>query len=137
MNRVDTTHERDAGLLTSIVDAHSALKRLGDDWELFDQIVQISLEDAPLLVHAAREALAGANAKELRRAAHSLKSLMATLGATPASNSAMTLEKCATSGDLAPASDLIRDCGDNVAAVCRALQAYCDSGAPAGSGASG
>jgi HPt (histidine-containing phosphotransfer) domain-containing protein len=137
MNRVDTTHERDAGLLANIVDSQSALKRLGDDWELFDQIVQISLEDAPLLVHAAREALSGGNAKELRRAAHSLKSLMATLGATPASNAAMTLEKCAASGDLAQASDLIRECGENVAAVCRDLQAYSDSGAPASSGASG
>lgn len=134
MNRVDATHARDAALLATVVDARGALKRLGDDWELFDQIVLISLEDAPLLVHAAREALAGGNAKELRRAAHSLKSLMATLGAVPASNSAMTLEKCATSGDLAPASELIRECGESVATVCRALQAYCDSGSPSSTG---
>jgi HPt (histidine-containing phosphotransfer) domain-containing protein len=86
MNRGDVTHERDANLLADVVDAGGALKRLGDDWELFDQIVQITIEDAPQLVHAAREALASGNAKELRRSAHSLKSLMATLGATSAVN---------------------------------------------------
>ncbi len=132
MNRVDVPHERNVGLLTPVADADSMLRRLGGDWELFDQIVQISLEDAPMLVHSAREALAGGDGKELRRAAHSLKSLMATLGATPAANAAMLLERCAAGGHLASASELIHECGERVAEVCRALQAYSDSGAAAG-----
>lgn len=131
MNRGDVTHERDANLLADLIDADGALKRLGDDWELFDQIVQITLEDAPQLVHAAREALAAGNAKEVRRAAHSLKSLMATLGATSAVNAALTLERCGAAGDLTGASELILECGERVSDVCRALQLYSESGAPA------
>jgi histidine phosphotransfer protein HptB len=131
MNRGDVTHERDANLLADSVDAEGALKRLGDDWELFDQIVQITIEDAPQLVHAAREALASGNAKELRRSAHSLKSLMATLGATSAVNAALTLEKRAAGGELSDASELILECGERIAEVCRVLQLYSESGAPA------
>ena len=134
MNRVDVPHDRNVGLLAAVADTNGMLQRLGGDWELFDQIVAISLEDAPELVHAAREALARGDAKELRRSAHSLKSLMATLGATGAANAAVTLEKCANGGDLSRASDLIRDCGDRVADVCRAMQAYADSGKAAGDG---
>jgi HPt (histidine-containing phosphotransfer) domain-containing protein len=128
MNRVDVQPARDVTQLATVVDANGAIRRLGGDWALFDQIVQISLEDAPALVHSAREALAGGDAKELRRAAHSLKSLMATLGATPAVNAALTLERCAAGGDLAAASELIHECGDWVATVVRALQAYAESG---------
>lgn len=131
MNRGPVTHERDANLLANAADVDGALKRLGDDWELFDQIVQITIEDAPQLVHAAREALASGNAKELRRSAHSLKSLMATLGATSAVNAALTLERSAAAGDLGGASELILECGERVAQVCQALQLYSESGAPA------
>ncbi|HMP06084.1 MAG TPA: Hpt domain-containing protein, partial [Lacipirellulaceae bacterium] len=95
---------RDAGTLTNVVDVAAALRRMGNDWELFDEIVAITLEDAPQLVHAAREALAQGNAAEVRRAGHSLKSLMATLGATSATNAARALEQCGAGGELSAAS---------------------------------
>lgn len=121
---------RNRDLLLSEMDLASALKRLGDDMELMEQIIQIFLEDAPGLVHSAREALARSDAPELRRSAHSLKGMMATLGATPGVNAAYRLEQCAAGGDLSPASSLIHECGQRVADLTTVLQAYFDSGEP-------
>jgi histidine phosphotransfer protein HptB len=122
---------RNLELLTPVMEPESTLRRLGDDIELMEQIIHIFLEDAPELVHAARQAMSRGDAAELRRAAHSLKGLLATLSAPAGVNAAFRLEQAAASGDLTTAS-LIQDCGDRVAEVLAALRAYCDSGAPAG-----
>lgn len=121
---------RNRDLLLSAMDPVAALKRMGDDVELMEQIIQIFLEDAPGLIHAAREALARGDAPEVRRAAHSLKGMMATLGATSGANGAFHLEQCAVGGDLSGASPLIHECGERVAELTRALQAYFESGEP-------
>lgn len=121
------SNERNLELLSPAMDAGSTLRRLGDDIELMDQIILIFLEDAPGLVHAAREALARADAVELRRAAHSLKGMMATLSATQGVNAAFRLEQSAASGDLTSASNLIHECGERVTDLTHALQSYWNS----------
>jgi HPt (histidine-containing phosphotransfer) domain-containing protein len=117
--------ERNFDGLASIMDVASALDRLGGDVELLDQIILIFLEDAPMLVHATREALAAGNTGELRRAAHSLKGMMATLIAREGANAAFRLEQCAARGDAATASPLIHECGEHVAQISAALHDYC------------
>jgi HPt (histidine-containing phosphotransfer) domain-containing protein len=119
--------ERNFELLAQVMDVENALRRLGEDVELLEQIILIFLEDAPRLVHTARQSLARADAVELRRAAHSLKGMMATLGAQVGVNAAYRLEQVAAGGDLAEASSLIHDCGERVAELTRALQDYCNS----------
>jgi len=119
---------RNLELLAPQMDVSGALRRLGDDVELLEQIIQIFLEDAPGLVHVAREALARGDETELRRAAHSIKGMMATLGAQVGQNSAFRLEQCAVSGNLTEASGLIHDCGERVAEMTKLLQAYLNSG---------
>lgn len=111
--------------LASVMDVDSALDRLGGDVELMDQIILIFLEDAPALVHAAREALASGKLSELRRAAHSLKGMMSTLSAREGANAAFRLEQCAASGDAGSASPLIHECGQRVADIAAALHDYC------------
>jgi HPt (histidine-containing phosphotransfer) domain-containing protein len=125
---------RNIDLLEPALDAASVLGRLGDDVELMEQILQIYLEDAPTLIHAAREALAKADAKELRRAAHSLKGLMATLSAHAGLPITLRLEQCAAAGDLAAASQLIHEVGQQVAELTATLRAYFASGEPARDG---
>jgi HPt (histidine-containing phosphotransfer) domain-containing protein len=107
------------------MDVESTLERLGGDVELMEQIMLIFLEDAPGLVHAAREALAGGELSQLRRSAHSLKGMMATLSAREGANAAYRLEQCAAGGDVAACSSLIHDCGQHVAAIASALHDYC------------
>ena len=118
---------RNIELLSPALNVGAALQRLGNDLELFDQIVQIYLEDAPALLHTARQSLSQGQAAELRRAAHSLKGMMATLGAQAGVNAAMRLEQCAASGELAEASTLIFECGERVAELTQALDAYVHS----------
>jgi HPt (histidine-containing phosphotransfer) domain-containing protein len=122
---------RNRDLLLPYMDPDGTLKRLGNDLELMDQIIEIFLEDAPTLVHAAREALAKGDPAELRRSAHSLKGMMAQLSATQGVNAALRVEQCAALGDLPSASPLIHECGERVADLTRVLQAYFASGEPA------
>lgn len=119
---------RKLDVLAPLLDVPGALHRLGDDVELLEQIILIFLEDAPSLIDSARKSLARGDAAELRRAAHSLKGMMATLGAQGGQNAAFRLEQCAASGDLAEASELVRSCGVRVVELTEALQAYLDSG---------
>jgi HPt (histidine-containing phosphotransfer) domain-containing protein len=119
---------RNLDVLAPFLDVPGALRRLGDDVELLEQIILIFLEDAPGLILSAREAVANGNAAELRRSAHSVKGMMATIGAQVGQNAAFRLEQCAAGGDLAEASGLIQDCGARVAELAQALQTYLDSG---------
>lgn len=111
-------------LLSPTINVTAALQRLGNDIELFDQIVLIYLEDAPALLHTARQSLSEGSAMELRRAAHSLKGMMATLGAQAGVNAALHLEQCAATGDLAAASGLVYECGERIAELSQVLDSY-------------
>lgn len=122
---------RNLDLLCPLLQVDAALQRLGGDIELLDQIILIYLEDAPTLLHTAREALAKGDAGELRRAAHSLKSMMATLGAPAGVTAALRLEQCAACSDFADASDLVCECGERVAELSRTLGAYYTSASSA------
>src|SRR5262249_7916737 len=125
------SRERNLDLLAPVMDVDNALRRLGSDVELLEQIIQIFLEDAPSLVHNARQSLARGDAAELRRSAHSVKGMMATLGAQAGVNAAFRLEQCAASGDLSDASALIHDCGERVSELTQLLQQYMSSGGAA------
>jgi HPt (histidine-containing phosphotransfer) domain-containing protein len=126
---------RDLERLAPVLNVNAALQRLGGDVELLDQIILIYLEDAPALMHTARQSLAQGDPVELRRAAHSLKGMMATLGAPAGVNAALRVEQCAASSDLASASDLIYECGERVAELTRVLGAYYQSAQAPGSNA--
>ncbi len=115
-------------LLSPTINVNAALQRLGNDVELFDQIVLIYIEDAPALLHTARQALAEGQMSELRRAAHSLKGMMATLGAQAGVNAALRLEQAAAASDAAGASTLVFECGERVAELSHVLDAYYHSG---------
>lgn len=108
------------------MDAPSAMKRLGDDRELFNQIIVIFLEDCPELVQSARRALTASDSVGLRRAAHSLKGLTATLSAERAVAAAQHLEQIAASGDLSAASEPLEQLTCRLAELNESLQAYSD-----------
>lgn len=74
--------------------------------DIVAEMIGIYLNDTPVLLKSAREALAANDAKTLRRAAHSLKSTSANVGATRLSALCWELEESARLGDLqnAPAA---------------------------------
>jgi HPt (histidine-containing phosphotransfer) domain-containing protein len=64
-------------------------------------------QDTDRLMAQARQAIRAKQAEELRRAAHSLRSSSATLGATELSRVAHDLEACARQGSLREARGLL------------------------------
>ena len=79
-----------------------ALQRTGSP-DLLEKIVDRFLKDAPRLVQSMREAAATANGDALRRAAHTLKSSSATLGAIRLAQHCREMESRARAGRLADA----------------------------------
>jgi HPt (histidine-containing phosphotransfer) domain-containing protein len=124
MNRTDMSEKNDVAMLSSVMNVPSALKRLGNDRELFDEIVEIYLEDAPELLQTAHRALAGDDAVGLRRAAHSLKGLTATLSADKAVSAALDLEQIAVAGNLSSASESLELLTCRLAELNESLQTY-------------
>jgi PAS domain S-box-containing protein len=87
----------------------SALRNLrdlgGDDF--LGEVIDAFLGDAPELLATLRRSLDGQNNEELRRAAHTLKSNGATLGAEQFAELCRTLEQRAKNGELEGAEELV------------------------------
>ena len=79
-----------------------ALQRTGSP-DLLEKIVDRYLKDAPRLLQSMREAAATANGDVLRRAAHTLKSTSATVGAIRLAQHCREIESRARAGRLADA----------------------------------
>jgi PAS domain S-box-containing protein len=82
------------------------LRDLGGD-EFLGEVIDAFLADAPQLIATLRRALDEQGAEELRRAAHTLKSNGATLGAEEFAELCRTLEQRAKEGELDGASELV------------------------------
>ena len=86
--------------------AVASLRELGGD-AFLAEVIALFLTDGPVLLQAARRALDEGNAEELRRAAHTLKSNGATLGANDFAERCRALEQCAKSGRIDEATELV------------------------------
>jgi two-component system sensor histidine kinase/response regulator len=86
--------------------ALGSLRDLGGD-DFLREVIDAFLADAPDLIATLRRSLAGQSPEELRRAAHTLKSNGATLGAEEFAELCRTLEQRAKDGELDGASELV------------------------------
>jgi PAS domain S-box-containing protein len=82
------------------------LRDLGGD-DFLGEVIDAFLADAPHLLATLRSSLGDGNADELRRAAHTLKSNGATLGAGRFAELCRTLEQRAKAGELDGATELV------------------------------
>ena len=82
------------------------LRDLGGD-EFLDEVIDAFLADAPALLATLRQSLDSQNSEELRRAAHTLKSNGATLGAAEFAELCRTLEQRAKEDELDGAPELV------------------------------
>jgi CheY-like chemotaxis protein/HPt (histidine-containing phosphotransfer) domain-containing protein len=82
------------------------LRDLGGD-EFLGEVIDAFLADAPEMLATLRSSLDGRNAEELRRAAHTLKSNGATLGAEGFAELCRTLEQRAKVGEFDGAAELV------------------------------
>jgi PAS domain S-box-containing protein len=105
--RADANGDSDAVEYVSLEDdALKNLRDLGGD-EFLDEVIDAFLTDAPELVATLHRALDEGSAEELRRAAHTLKSNGATLGATEFADLCRALEVRAKAGELDGAGELV------------------------------
>jgi PAS domain S-box-containing protein len=86
--------------------AFEQLKELGGE-DFLAEVIDAFLVDSPALLATLRRSLDREDAEELRRAAHTLKSNGATLGAEHFSELCRELEQLARNGHLADASELV------------------------------
>lgn len=86
----------------------TALKEsLGDDF--LPELIATYLEETPSLIHDLHQALAEGNAQVFQRAAHSIKSSSASLGALSYAALAKELEMAGKAGDLSQVSDRLNE----------------------------
>ncbi len=86
--------------------ALSNLRELGGD-DFLGEVIDAFLADAPELIATLRRSLDSGTTEELRRAAHTLKSNGATLGAEEFAELCRTLEQRAKAGELEGGSQLV------------------------------
>jgi CheY-like chemotaxis protein/HPt (histidine-containing phosphotransfer) domain-containing protein len=86
-------------------DFSAALSYVGGDRALLDELLGIFAEDAPMRMDAIRMAIAGGDAQQLMREAHTLKGALKVLGAAAAAGLALHLENLGRDGDLSRARE--------------------------------
>jgi HPt (histidine-containing phosphotransfer) domain-containing protein len=108
----------------SAMNVRDALKRLGDDVELFRDIVQIYLEDSPAMLERIHQATSESDFNSLQRAAHSLKGLAATLSAADVVGAAARLEHIAAVRDLTDAARMVSEVDERVSELNEAVKRF-------------
>lgn len=94
---------------------------MGEDF--IPELVSTYLEETEALIQKLHEALSANQVEDFRRAAHSIKSSSASLGALEFSTLAKELEFIGKAGDLSQAGDLLARLDAAFPAVHAALQA--------------
>jgi HPt (histidine-containing phosphotransfer) domain-containing protein len=94
------------------------------DREFVGELVDTFLDDAPHLLESLQTSLSSQDAEAFRRAAHSLKSNGASLGAMAFSEAAKELELLGKEGNLAGAPPKVKDLQIQFDQVAAALREY-------------
>ena len=105
------------------LDESVALNRVGGDFELLREVVELFLDDYPQALEKIRVAVASGDQTDLERHAHSLKGSVSTFGAKDAFEAAFTLEKQGRQGDLADAAENLLRLEDALTALRPELEA--------------
>lgn len=96
------------------INLQAALVRLANDRTLLREMIDFFLEDAPVLLQQARDALHAGDMPALRRAAHSIKGLAANFEALGTVSAALKLEKAAEANQTDDVSALFSKLEDSV-----------------------
>jgi HPt (histidine-containing phosphotransfer) domain-containing protein len=91
----------------AVLDRATALERIGGDSALLRDIARLFLQEYPMLLAQIRTAFTGGDAREVERAAHSLKGAAANFCAAPTVQAALAVETLARGGDVSGAGEPI------------------------------
>lgn len=106
------------------MDAEDALHRLGEDRQLLRDIIQIYLEDSPVMVEKIHSTVATEDALGLQQAAHQLKGIAATLSAADVVGVASRLEHMGASRNLSDAAKAVAEVDQLVTSLNQAVKEF-------------
>ena len=90
------------------------LNRLGDDLDLVTEIIELFLEESPMLLADVQRALERRDAKAIERSAHRLKGSVGNFGMNGTCVAALRLEVLGRTGDLAEADAAFQTLSDQL-----------------------
>jgi CheY-like chemotaxis protein len=106
-----------------VLDQATALARAGGDQQLLQELVELFRDQHPHWLADIRGAIAGGDASRLKRAAHTLKGAVGTLGAVAVAREAERLETLGHEGNLSAAPAACADLERQLARLLSALDA--------------
>jgi signal transduction histidine kinase/CheY-like chemotaxis protein/HPt (histidine-containing phosphotransfer) domain-containing protein len=106
----------------AVIDGTRTLERVGGDWSLLREIIDLFVADAPQVIRDIERAVAEKDCRALERAAHRLRGGVSNFGARRATEAALGVECAAREGDLAAAAAQVTELKGAVAQVVQALQ---------------
>jgi CheY-like chemotaxis protein len=112
------------------VDTCALLDRLGGDWKLLSELIEIYLRESPSLLAAAQHALREKNGPELARVAHTIKGSAGNFSARATLETAGRLEALAGQGDFPRASTAMDELERQMERLDRALNALRGAAVP-------
>ncbi len=107
---------------TAVLNLDAAARHIGGGREEVVQMAQVLLEECPKLVRQIDDALKRADAADLQRAAHTLKSSVDVFDANSAFQAAWRLEQLCQCGNLADAARAVESLKHEIAALTTALE---------------
>lgn len=107
-----------------LFDHVGTMQRLGGDEQLLGDLIQFFMEDSPGLLERIKAAHQSGDAKQLERAAHSLKGLASNFGAQTLVHNALALELLGKAGDIHSAASFIGKLENGLEQLCAELTPY-------------
>jgi two-component system, sensor histidine kinase and response regulator len=104
--------DEDSSILPGLIEEQKVLEGLGGDQELFEEVLNLFLEDSDRLLHDIQSAVALKDAAALGRSAHALKGSVANLSSGAAHTYAADLEKMGRNGECNGAQELVAKLGN-------------------------
>ncbi len=108
-------------------DREAALVRVDGDESLLADLARLLLEEGPKMLATIQAAIAEKDAKQLERAAHSLKGAVSTFAAAGASDAALKLERLGRAGELEGAAHALAQMESQMDRLQAALQSLAAS----------
>jgi len=105
-------------------DKATAVERLAGDEALLRELVEVFLVELDPWMAAIRAAIVGGDAPTLKRAAHTLKGAMDSVGGTAAHAAALDLERMGREADLAGATEALVRLEEEIARLLPELRAF-------------
>jgi PAS domain S-box-containing protein len=105
------------------LNADGLIRSFENDQQLFEELVEIFLNDSPQMLNTLRDSLMSCDAKTFKRTAHSLKGMLRNFQAESAAETAFELEQIGDRGKLDEADQIVDSLAGQLDEVAQKLKA--------------